>query len=273
MLATRPTSLRRFAASVLVAIVALLGAAHAMSHETWLLPTGARFEAPGRVTLALTSGMVFPKPDTALPAERLAQSGVRLRGETVSLEPIQAVGGALLLRADLKRTGVATAWLEIPPLPVELTPKLVEEYFEEIQADPEVRRAWATQEPKLWRERYAKFAKTIMRVGKDDGSDRSWAEPIGGSLEVIPETDPTLLGPDARLTVRVLKFGKPLAALMLAAQYGGEHDWQRTDSAGRASFVLRGNGPWLIHGTELRRAQASDYEWESWFTTLTIGRQ
>lgn len=246
----------------------------AWAHETWILPAFARVESPRIIALAITSGMVFPHSVTAIPAERLNQSGIRIGKQNAGqLQPRGEMGSNLLASADLNRPGIACVWLALPELPVDLTPELVQVYFDEIQADPEVRRAWAARKSDLWQERYEKFAKAIVRVGEVDPSDRSWAAPIGGALEIVPESDPTTMTPGAAFTVRVLKSGRPLAGLMLAAQEKGKRDWQRTDLRGRATFQLTGNGPWLIHGTQLRPADSSGTQWRSWFTTLTIARQ
>lgn len=246
----------------------------ALAHETWILAASARVESPRTIPLAITSGMVFPHALIAIPAERLNQSGIRIGKQNAGLlQPRGEMRSNLLASADLNRSGIACVWLALPELPADLTPELVQVYFEEIQADPEVRRAWAARKSDLWRERYQKFAKTIVRVGEVDPSDRSWSEPIGGVLEIVPESDPTALIPGAPFTVRVLKSGRPLAGLMLAAQENGKRNWQRTDPRGRATFQLTGDGPWLIHGTQLRRADSSGTQWRSWFTTLTIARQ
>ncbi len=232
----------------------------------------ARLERPGAVILATSSGMEFPKPDTAISLGGARRAFVREGDRTAPLEPLNAIGGQTILRATLSRVGLATFALELPAQPVELTPEMVQEYFDEIQVDETLREAYRL-DPKPWREYYAKFATSFVRVGPADPADRSWAAPVGGPIEIVPEADPTALGTDPRLSVRVLKRGAPLAGLPLAAQANGVRDWTRTDAAGRATFQLRGSGPWMIHGTKLRRVARPDADWESWFATLTIPRQ
>lgn len=249
-------------------------AAPTFAHETWILPASGSISATGWIPVSISSGMDFPKPDTALPHERLERSGVRLAGSTRRLEALGSVGGALLARANLPVPGVATIWMEIAPLEVALTPAQVIEYFDEIQADPELRKAWDPAAGRPWRERYAKFAKVFVGVGGFE-RDRSWAEPIGGALEIVPETNPSGVAGEPvtnTLTVRVLKDGNPLPNLPLAVQADGARRWQRTDGDGRARLQLIGSGPWLIHGTQLIAPVSPDEPWLSWFTTLTILR-
>ena len=271
---TPRSCLRRSFFFLLISAAALAIAPPVSAHETWILAGSARIPVPGVVPVVLTSGMVFPRPVTSVRPERLEKSGIRIGNEdSGTLKPRAEMGSTLLATAELGRPGIARVWLKLPALPVELTPELVDVYLDEIQANPEVRRAWASRKTNSWREHYEKFAKTILRVGDPGSVDRSWAEPIGGALEIVPESDPTALVPGAPFTVRVLKYGRPLAGLMLAAQESGRRDWQRTDRRGRATFQLAGSGPWLIHGTQLVRAHFPDAEWQSWFTTLTIPRQ
>ena len=243
------------------------------AHETWILPATSHIEKPGDATLLVTSGMSFPRPEVAVDPTSVSRSGVCVGNPPCrELEPHSVIGSALAVRAKIDQPGIATVWLELPPHAIELTPALVEEYFNEIRVDQALRDAWAAEQPKVWRERYAKFAKTILRVGAPESADVAWSKPIGGALEIVPNSDPTQLRTGDSLTVRVLKHSVPLAGLMLAVQENGLRDWQQTDAHGQATFTLRGRGPWLIHGTALQRAGPNDegIEWESWFTTLTI---
>jgi uncharacterized GH25 family protein len=93
---------------------------------------------------------------------------------------------------------------------------------------------------------------------------------VGLDLEIVPESDPTLLQPGDALSVVVLSSGHPMPGFTLAATDGRERRFQRTDAAGRATVRLDRPGRWLLAGTYLRRASRSDADWESDFTTLTL---
>ncbi|MFN0305986.1 MAG: DUF4198 domain-containing protein [Burkholderiales bacterium] len=268
----RSTRHGSFAIRATMTFATALGIAMAtQAHETWILPAKGGMEKPGNATLLVTSGISFPQPETAVDPKSVSRSGLCIRDQKChELEPFNIFGPALALRANVDRPGSATAWLELSPHEIELTQAQIEAYFDEIHADQALRDAWAAEQPKAWRERYVKFAKTVIRVGAPDPTDVAWSKPIGGALEIVPENNPTLLGPGDTLTVRVLKQGVPLPRLMLAMQVDGGRDWQRTDVDGRARFKLKGRGPWLIHGTELLRTYGEGIDWESWFTTLTI---
>jgi uncharacterized GH25 family protein len=126
-------------------------------------------------------------------------------------------------------------------------------------------------QPQRWRERYAKHTKTFVRVGEPQ-DDRSWAEPVGSELEIVPEKDPTALRVGDELQVRVLKGGAPHRDFALNAVAGGaaKGETKRTDAEGRAVFRLNKAGPWLLRGTDVRRTTEPDADWESDFATLTL---
>lgn len=251
-------------------IVAIL-ANVASAHDTWLLPS--RFEvAPNeRVTLDLTSGMAFPENETGPKRERVENAKARLAGRTFDIPDIAPAAKSLVFTATLPEAGVAALWVQLPPKSIELKPEQVEEYLEEIGAPESVQKEWQETEPQRWREFYTKHQKTFVRVG-DPQSDRSWSEPVGTGLEIIPERDPTALREGEEFVVRVLKNGKPHAdfALNAVAAGGKKGETRRTDANGRAVFRLNKAGAWLLRGTDLRKSTRDDADWESDFVTLTF---
>jgi uncharacterized GH25 family protein len=247
-------------------------AAPVLAHDTWLLPRSTAIASGGTVTLELTSGMVFPKNETAIKPDRVARAGVRLAGETSVLEDRRSAAKSLELSARLTRPGVATLWIELAPKSIDLKPEEVAHYLDEIGASQEVRRAWAEMpKPRRWRELYVKHAKAFVRVGDPEG-DRSWAEPVGLGLEIVPEQDPVALRPGDDLSVQVLRGGEPLASfpLALAPEGKGKAVVKTTDAQGRATFRLDRAGRWLMRGTHLRRSTKTEADWESDFTTMTL---
>jgi hypothetical protein len=166
----------------------------------------------------------------------------------------------------------AGAWTTPAPKILELTPPKVIEYLDEIGASPEIRAAWKGGGAKRrWRESYTKHAKTFVRVG-EPAEDRSWAEPAGLGLELVPEKDPTALRAGDELPVRLLRQGAPLPAFPIGlVREGDPHGTlQKTDAEGRTVFRLTQAGRWLLRATDLRRATKPGLEWESDFTTLTF---
>lgn len=258
---------RSFVVSSLILLIAFVASAH----DTWLLARRASIP-PGTVArLDLTSGMTFPLLDYAIKPERVNWARCRLNGKTIEMARSSAAK-SLALRVRLPHAGIATLWVELNPKSLELTPKLVEEYFDEINASAELRQSWKNGGgKKRWREIYTKHAKTFVKVGAAS-ADRSWAEPVGMSLEIVPEKDPTTLRAGDDFPVRVLRNGSPLQnfALGIVREGNSLSQFQTTDAEGRVTFRLARSGKWLLRATELRPSSKPETEWESDFTTLTI---
>jgi len=253
-------------------LAAIVTAAAARAHDTWLLPAKFRAAAGGKVELALTSGMAYPASETAIDPARIERSGLRLGGKTTALTVGEKGKDSLALAGAIPSAGVATLFVELHPRTLDLTPEEVEEYLAEIGAPPSVRERYlAAPAPRRWRETYTKHAKTFVRVG-EASADRSWAEPLGLAFELVPEGDPTALKPGQELAVRLLRGGKPAAgmAIGLVREGSPEGVLRTSDGAGRATFPLPRAGRWLLRATELRPVDGKDVDWESDFATLTF---
>jgi uncharacterized GH25 family protein len=261
-------SLRVSVASSL--IVAL--ASCAFAHDTWLIPDRFVVERDSVVNLDLTSGMAFPALDTSIKPERIDRALCRLAGHSFELKEYSAASKSLLFKARLSESGIATMWVELKPKSLVLTTKLVNEYLDEIGASELIRQQWAkAKRPRRWREVYTKHSKTFVRVGEPQ-SDRSWAEPVGMRLEIVPEKDPTALRVGEELAVRVLKNGAPLPGFSvgIVSTNDAKGNIRKTDAEGRATFRLDRGGRWLVRVTELRKSTQAGIDWESDSTTLTF---
>ena len=259
-----------FIIGVLISFPALLSTP-AWAHDTWLIPD--RFEVAPKTsaTLDLTSGMAFPALEVGPKRERVEEAKCRLAGRTIDISDISAGPKSLVFKTELLEASIATLWVKLPPKSIELKPEQVQEYIDEIDAPASLRKQWATMEPKRWRELYTKHPKTFVRVGDSTG-DRSWAEPVGMAVEIVPEKDPTALREGDELPVRVFKNGAPSPDFSLNAVVGGETkgETRKTDAAGRVVFRFDKAGKWLLRGTDVRKSTRSDADWESDFATLTI---
>jgi hypothetical protein len=122
------------------------------------------------------------------------------------------------------------------------------------------------------RERYSKSPKAIMQVGTDGGGDPSRV--VGLPLEIVPLRNPFALRVGDTLRVRVLFRDKPLAGAMLGWDVPGEGSLPlgtvRTDSKGEALVPISQTGLTTIRLTHMIRPNETEYEWESFWTTLTF---
>jgi uncharacterized GH25 family protein len=243
----------------------------ASAHDTWLIPDQFNLAPKSTVTLDMTSGMEFPKLDTGPKPERVQSAQCRLAGKTFEITNKAAAPNSLQFKAELPDAGVATFWVKLPPRAIELKPEEVKEYLDEVDAPEPLRKQWAEMKEKRWRESYTKHQKTFARVG-DPIPDLSWAAPVETFLEIVPEKDPTTLRAGDDFPVRVLKDGKPFADFSLNAVNAGQPKGEtgKTDPDGRVTFRLDAAGRWLLRGTDIRKSNQPDTDWESDFVTLTV---
>lgn len=256
---------------LLSCLLSVFTSAIACAHDTWLIPDRFEVAPNSTVTLDMTSGMEFPKLDVGPKPERVESAKCRLAGKTFDITDKVAAPNSLQFKAELADAGVATFWVKLPPRSLEIKPEEVKGYLDEVDAPASLRKQWAEMKPQRWRESYTKHPKTFARVGQPQG-DRSWAEPVGMALEIVPETDPTALTAGDELAVRVLNNGAPFSGFSLNAVAAGEGkgETKKTDNAGRVTFRLSKAGRWLLRGTNIRKANSADVDWESDFATLTL---
>jgi uncharacterized GH25 family protein len=250
-------------------ILALLTATALLGHDTWIAPDRFAARRGDTITVHMTSGMAFPKLDTAIKPDRVERALMRL-GNRSSKITAHAAAHSLDFQARVHRKGVATLAVELQPKSIELTPAQVTEYLDEIGADADLRRLWNDrQEPKRWREIYTKHAKSFVLIEK---ADDSWKEPIGLVLEFVPLMNPTGLHAGDSLPVRLIEGGKPLADFSVGVVRGEDARGTivTTDADGRATIPLPRSGRYMVRATHIRPAQRADADWTSDFTTLTV---
>jgi uncharacterized GH25 family protein len=102
------------------------------------------------------------------------------------------------------------------------------------------------------REIYSRRAKALFQVGPVDPRSAALAtQPLGMTLEIVPDKNPYLLGPSESLPVHVIYEGHPLQGALVKLT-NLEFDMRpvemhATDPAGRASFHVPRNGSWLLN--------------------------
>jgi hypothetical protein len=121
-------------------------------------------------------------------------------------------------------------------------------------------------------ERYSKYVKALVRVGTGGGGDSKRV--LGLLLEIVPLRDPLAVKVGETLPVRVLFHGKPLPEANLGWQLPGDGEtargYVRTDARGEALVPIARGGLMTLRLTHMTRPKAAEYEWESFWATLTF---
>ena len=253
---------------------AALLAAPVSAHDFWLAAENWAPAPGGMVTITAGIGERFPSRTTFRARDNwLADWRLIGPGAEPTVRP-NFQKNDLVLAADISLPspgaylGVAVVSAQtIEMKGPEFTEYLKEEGLEQII---EARRI-AGERDKTTKERYARYAKVALRTGAGTGSHLS--TPVGIKAEFVPASDPTAVRPGDALTVQLLADGKPVANAAVVAVTAGEGGIVRatTDSAGRATFKIDRNGPWLVKTVHMvRLAPPSEAEWESYWVTLAF---
>ena len=122
------------------------------------------------------------------------------------------------------------------------------------------------------KERYSKSPKCLVRVG--DGQDGDPCRIVGLPLEIVPMQDPFQRKVGDALRVKVLFRDKPLADANLGWAHpdGGDAPagTVRTNPKGEALIPIAQLGLKTIRLTHMTRPKEKEFEWESFWTTLTF---
>jgi hypothetical protein len=260
--------------SILIASFALAGTDILSAHDLWLLPP-SKPDSSDRPAIRAHSGMEFPisehAPDPTAFASRVL---VDPSGKESALDDcgVEDLSGLIYL-PDKTIPGIQIVG-------VTTTPKLIElsalEFNHYLVADglPQIYltrfKEQSLDQP--GKERYSKSPKTIFRIGTGVNGDPTKA--IGLPLEIIPEANPFELEVADTLSVRVLFRTEPLVDANLGWDWPNDGPLAsgtiRTDSDGRAQIPISKTGLLAIRLTHMTRPKHVEYEWESYWTTLTF---
>lgn len=137
-------------------------------------------------------------------------------------------------------------------------------------------RARAGTNDRPGRELYSRRAKALVQVGAPAPGDNRFAtQPIGLTLEIVPERSPYALGPDRLLPVRVLYQGRPLAGALVkltSLEFDAKPlETARTNTGGHAVFRVPPVGSWLVNVIWTRPIASPVADYETIFSSMTFG--
>jgi uncharacterized GH25 family protein len=272
-LAYEEGKLRKLILTSILVSVALLGLFSTVgAHDLWLVPQINHIPTGETVKIWAHTGMKFGASLSAVKPERVDEAWVLDGSGKRGLPDAGIEGKSLVFETSFSGAGVALAAVALKPSPIELKADEFNEYLEHdgLPQILELREKNGELE-KDARERYAKFAKAILRVG-DGGSRELATKPAGLRIEILPLADPTRHS--GELPVQVLFEDKPLPGVFVYPLAEGESKYEQgyeTDGDGRTTVPMEAAGLWSLHCIYMRpHADQNEADWESFFATVTF---
>lgn len=266
----KPTSQARATSITVTLVTVIVCAASLSAHEFWIEPTTFVPESGKVVGIRARVGdgvLGDPVPrDPALLQSLIVDSGSG---------PSDVVGRDGADPAGLLR--VATEGLHVvgylgKPTPVELPAAKFNDYLHEEGLDrilaerTRLKTAGATA-----RELFTRCAKTLVQAGPARREHRDRV--LGFPLELVANTNPSLLTTGDGFAVTLLYRGTPLRGALVTAIHrrNGQRLSVRSDSGGRARFILPADGGWLVKSVHMTAAPAdAGADWVSYWASLTF---
>ena len=244
----------------------------ARAHDLWLVPDPSL--TPGKpAVVRANSGMDFPVSEHAPDVGAFPRRLVLLPDGTAgTLDAAGKDDKSGLLRFTPAQPGVYVVAVETKPRVIKLSADDFNAYLvsDGLPHIFELRSKERTLDKDAV-ERYSKSPKALVRVGAGPGDP---CRVVGLPLEIVPLRDPFALKPGDTLGVRVLFRGKPLADANLGWDHPGDGPMPsgtvRTDGQGTALVPVARAGLMTVRLTHMTRPKTKDYEWESFWTTLTF---
>lgn len=269
---------------LVVAAMVTAGAVTLSAHDFWIAASVPR-PRPG-TTVVITANVgdnSYPDSQSVTAPERI--ESLRLVGPSSSLltPKFRTLGNALA--TDVVLPPAPATYMVVMTVKgrflsmgaAEFTDYLNEEGLTAVIAERQ-RRGEASLPS---RERYSRQAKTLIHAG--DGPADHVTRPVGLVAEMVPDTDVTRAHVGDTIAARLLFDGQPVANAQVSEYAAGpghivtRRQIARTDKSGRASFVLRGQGPFLLTTTHMVRRTGETgpdaADWESYWVSLTFDIQ
>lgn len=263
---------------LVVLAVCLALARSAAAHDVWLVPATPSIGPGESMTLSLRVGMDFPASTNAADPARLTAYLLGPDGSKIRIEDWSRDDGAKLTetRVAPQSPGLYLATVQSEPSKIELAAQdfnlyLLHDGLPQVLA----RRLADGEADRDATERYSRHLKAVFRVGPGASGDAELVtRPAGLKLEIVPLADPTRTEPGRTLAVRVLFDGQPLPDALLCWDLPGTGEGfvgsVMTDEQGEAVVPVAGTGLMTLRLVHMTRPKAQDYEWESFWTSLTF---
>ena len=252
------------------------------AHDLYLMPDTFTL-AKGQVfVVSLHNGDSFPESEVAPVLDRVKDMRVVSAKGSVEVEHLETAGKVVQGKVTLPWSSSSIITARTSPHAFELQAAEFEAYLKEEGLFQVIQwRHDHRQETSLGRERYRKYAKSLITSSEShsiSASDNFHTQPIGLELEIVPEKSPENLKPGGAVSLQVLFRGEPAKDLQVEAAWAGIGAGSgkttvlgRTDKSGRLVASLPSPGKWRFHTVRMERCEEpSVADWESYWSSLTF---
>jgi Domain of unknown function (DUF4198) len=245
-----------------------------VAHDLYILPDSFHPDKGATLQVAFHNGDSFPQSEVAPKPIRLQEAKLVAKSGSAPVQNLRIVGKETLGNVAVPAEGSLLLAVHTVPNFIELAPDKFIDYLKEEGLTPVIE--WRKQHgetEKSGRERYRKYAKSLLRSGR---SDDFYRKELGFPIEIVALADPYALHPGGTLPVRILFRGKPAPDLQLEAAWSGQGESKttiigRTDQEGRISVPLEKAGKWRLHSLKMERCgNPAAADWESFWASLTF---
>jgi uncharacterized GH25 family protein len=260
------------------ALVLACGPQAAAAHEFWIQPERFWLPVGGTTPMTLQVGTGAERQRSQLPPGRVLRFDATGPGGAIQdLRPALTLGaptadGAL----SFSRPGAYVVTLRSDArAQSHLSAARFNAYAQEEGLTPALdARAAANQQAVDASERYSRQTKALVQAG-EIGAQDAVTEPVGLTLEIVPEASPYARPRPAALPVRVLYEGRPLAGALVKltdlAHDATPLEQHRTDEAGRAGFSMPASGAWMMDVVWTKPLTDEGVDFETVFSSLSFG--
>lgn len=254
--------------------IALALALRLSAHDLYLMPGKFIVQPGASLRVEFHNGDSFPESEVAPRVKRLVQASLLSSSGEASVTHLRETGK--IVAGAVKVPGAGNLILAVRTVPnfIELDSKKFDAYLkEEGLQDVMQWRLTHHEQSKPGRERYTKFAKSILVAGKPDDY---YKHAVGFVIEIIPEANPYTVESSGKLPVQIFLRGQPAPGLQVELASATAQGSQttivgRTGEDGRISVPLRGHGRYRIHSLRMQRcSEPAVADWESFWASLTF---
>lgn len=282
-----PRILCRSGIAPAVAVLVLCVATTLTAHDFWLVPDAFQVAPGGWIEVSGQTSSRFPTSEAAVALDRVADARVLDATGEARIADLSHAGRSLRIRHRPTSPGQKVVALSLHPRSVRESAEGFRRYLV-LEGAPEALERYE-REGRLptadsVTRRYAKYAKTLVEVGR--GGPRAFDRVAGYPLELVPLRDPSALRAGDTLAVRLLYRGRPLAGARVHADGvpmeagvlsgvdapGAKEAAVETDGDGVARVPVTSGGLWNVRTLHIVPADAgSGADWDTHWATLVFG--